>query len=74
MRAQGRAVLLTGELVAGAVCGFVSTMILDRSRQGAAERDAALSWKQEAARAAAAGPEGVVHGTQAGTADSRLSR
>lgn len=75
MREHGRAVFLTAELVVGALCGFVFGMILDRSRQGAAERAADLSWnQQDAARLTAAEPEGVVHGTQAGTADSRLSR
>jgi hypothetical protein len=79
MREHRRAVFLTVELVAGALVGFVSGMILDRSRQGGAstsptQRAADLSWKQDAARVTAAEPEGVVHGTQAGTADSRLSR
>jgi len=74
MREHRRAVFLTAELMVGALCGFVSGMILDRFRQDAAERAADLSWKQDAARLTAAEPEGVVHGTQAGTADSRLSR
>ncbi len=74
MREHRRATFLTVELVVGALCGFVSGMILDRSRRGAAGRAADLSWKQDAARLTAAEPEGVVHGTQAGTADSRLSR
>ena len=79
MREHRRAVFLTVELVAGALGGFVSGMILDRSRHGAAGLNptqclADLWWNQDAARPKAAEPEGVVHGTQAGTADSRLSR
>ncbi|MEY9838508.1 hypothetical protein ABH941_003742 [Streptacidiphilus sp. EB103A] len=79
MHEHRRAVFLTAELVAGVLGGFVSGMILDRSRHGAAgpnptQRVADLSWNQDAVRLTAAEPEGVVHGTQAGTADSRLSR
>jgi hypothetical protein len=75
MRVRRRTAMLTAiGLGVGGVAGFMGELIRDRSHRGASAAWAGLRWTEDVeSPPVTAEPKGVVHGTQAGTAHSRLA-